>query len=182
MRPPNGGTDDLNVCDTVNRKAKRKASKSRNDQYCVHNCKLRGDGSGTMIQCHFCQTWVHPECVGEVDAEIVGIWTCKSCRVMPNAVERLLEKMSAIEQLVMKLDSSNQQLVTLVAEQRQEIGALREDVKAGNRQYAEVARTKPRGTTLLVGNSLLRDIHACKTANDNTATVRGTSGATLGEL
>ena len=47
-----------------------------------------------MVQCHMCQAWVHPECVGEDDKDIIGIWSCTSCRMLPTLVERLLEKTS----------------------------------------------------------------------------------------
>ena len=43
-------------------------------------------------------------------------------------MERLLEKTSQLESLVVKLERSNQQLVSLMGEQNQEIRGLREDL------------------------------------------------------
>ena len=77
-----------------------------------------------MDQCHVCQTWVHPEYCGEDDEDIIGICSCASCRMLPTFVERLLEKTSHLESLFVKLDRSNQQLVSLMGEQNQEIRGL----------------------------------------------------------
>ena len=63
--------------------------------------------------------------------------------MLPTLVERLLEKTSLLESLFVKLERSNQQLVSLMSEQGQEIRGLREDSdklenivnKAGKRLY-----------------------------------------------
>ena len=61
----------------------------------------------------------------EDDKDITGIW---SCRMLPTLVERLLEKTSLLESLVVRLERSNQQLVSLVGEQSQEFRGVREDI------------------------------------------------------
>ena len=86
-----------------------------------------------MNQCHVCQAWVHPECCGEDYKDIIGIWSCASCRMLPTFVELLLEKTSHIESLFVKLERSNQQLVSLMGEQNQEIRGLPEDVATSKR-------------------------------------------------
>ncbi|KAK2171755.1 hypothetical protein NP493_1029g02017 [Ridgeia piscesae] len=48
--------------------------------------------------------------------------------MLPTLVERLLEKTSMLESLVVKLERSNQQLLSLMGEQSQEIRRLREDI------------------------------------------------------
>ena len=102
------------TCDPVSdktRKARRKAAKDKH-----------------------ADNWVHPECVGEDDKDIIGIWSCTSCRMLPTFVERLLEKTSMLESLVVKLERSNQQLLSLMGEQSQEIRRLREDIATSKRQ------------------------------------------------
>ena len=65
-------------------------------------------------------------CVGEDDKDIiVGIWTSTTCRVMLTHVHGLLDRMVALEALMVKLDQSSEQLVKLVSEQRAEIRGLR---------------------------------------------------------
>ena len=86
-----------------------------------------------MVQCHLGQAWVHPECRGEDDKDIVGIWSCTSCRMLPTLVERLLEKTSLLESLVVKLERSNQQLVSLMGEQSQEIRVLQKVIAPSKR-------------------------------------------------
>ena len=68
-------------CDPVSdktRKARRKAAKDKhavNWKYCVKNCAHDGKDNHQMVQCHMCKAWVHPECVGEEDKDIIGIWS-----------------------------------------------------------------------------------------------------------
>ena len=140
-----------------------------------------------MVQCHMCQMWVHPECVGEVEKEIVTLWCCQTCRQMPTLVERILQKVTALESFVTTLEQSNQQLIALVQEQRQEMRTLREDAltQRGRLSYADVTRTtqvKRTDTTLLVGNELLRDVHADKTNDGNFIKIRRLSGASFDEI
>ena len=138
------------------KRARRKASRSKDDdtdsvqdcsvsvRYCVASCKHNGNGDGDTVQCHFCQVWVHHACVGVSEREVVGIWKCKSCRILPSLAERLLEKSTSLEDLVRKLETSNEQLVSFVIEQRQEMRSMRDDATAfSKRPYAEVARSKP---------------------------------------
>ena len=86
-----------------------------------------------MDQCHLCQAWVHPECFGEDDKDIIGIWCCASCRMLPTFVERLLEKTSHLESLFVKLERPNHELVSLTGEQNQEIRSLRGDIAKSKR-------------------------------------------------
>ena len=71
---------------------------------------------------------VHPECFGEDDKDIIGIWS-----YIWSSVELLLENTSQFESLVVKLERSNQQLVSLLSEQNQEIRGLREEIATSKR-------------------------------------------------
>ena len=51
-----------------------------------------------MLQCHLCQTWAHYKCIDEHQKDITGIWCCNSCRVLPNTVALLCEKVSDLQQ------------------------------------------------------------------------------------
>ena len=78
------------------KKARRKANKDQADavwKVCVPNCFHNGNNNkGNVVQCHLCQTWIHPECVGQNDSDIVGIWTCPTCRTLPVLVQQLLDR------------------------------------------------------------------------------------------
>ena len=104
---------------------------------------------------------MHPECVVEDDKDIIGIWSCTSCRMLPTIVECLLEKTSLLVSLVVKLERLNHQLVSLMGEQSQEIRSLREDI-ATNKRPDGVADGNDgilQPVTLLAGNILLRVVH-----------------------
>ena len=110
-----------------------------------------------------------PGVCGEDDKDIIGIWSCTSCRMLPTLVERLLEKTSMLESLVVKLERSNQQLLSLMGEQSQEIRRLREDIATSKRQDGDADSNDggPQAVTLLLGNSLLRDVGVDKTSSGN---------------
>ena len=75
----------------------------------------------------------------------------------------------------------------MIRVQRQEMRTLREDAltQRGRLTYADVTRTtqvKRTDTTLLVGNELLRDVHADKTNDGNLIKIRRLSGASFDEI
>ena len=168
------------------KKGRRKGSKGKNDdnwRYCVPNCLHSGKSPNELIQCHLCQSWIHPECVGEDSKDIVGIWTCTTCRQLPVLVARLVEKTSSLETLIEKLTFSNQQLVALVVEQQQDLRKLCENISIPTTTTTDAADSPhisdAKSVTLLVGNSLLRDVSA---VGIDTIAVRRKSGATLADI
>ena len=168
------------------KKARRKANKDQADavwKVCVPNCFHNGNNNkGNVVQCHLCQTWIHPECVGQNDSDIVGIWTRPTCRTLPVLVQQLLDRSSALESMLVRLEESNRRLVALVGEQRKEMSELRDGIKSANAcSYADVVRA-PRGVTLLVGNSLVRDIDVMLTADGAETNVCCKSGASFAEI
>ena len=104
--------------------------------------------------------------------------------MLPTLVERLLEKTSLLESLVVTLERSNQQLVSLMGEQSQEIRGLREDIATSKRPDgdADANDGRPQAVTLLVRNSLLRDVRVDKTSSGNPIKIRRKSGATLADI
>ena len=123
--------------------------------------------SDNMVQCHTCQTWAHYECIDEGEDDIVGIW-----------VTKLRDSMS-------EMRNANAQLVGILAEQQSE---LREDLKErlpvskANTQAEATIDSPSKPTTLLVGNSLLRDVHHPVANDGSDVTVQRKSGATLADL
>ena len=173
------------VC-TVNKttkKAHRKANKDQADavwKVCVHNCFHNGNSNkGNVVQCHLCQTWIQPECVGQNDSDIVGIWSCPTCRTLPVLVQQLLDRSSVLESMFIRLEESNRQLVALVGEQRKEMSELRDGMKSANAcSYADVVRA-PRAPR---GDSLVRDIDVMRTAAGVETNVCCKSGASFAEI
>ena len=91
-----------------------------------------------MVQCHLCQVWVHYDCVGEKEDDIIGIWCCQSCRNISRGVNSLLEKVSSLELTIKALQENNSQLVRLVEEQSNAASELREENVALKEQTASL--------------------------------------------
>ena len=78
---------------------------------------------------------------GQNDSDIVGIWTCPTCRTLTVLVQQLLDRSSVLESMLVRLEESNRQLVALVGEQRKEMSELRDGMKSANAcSYADVVR------------------------------------------
>ena len=71
-----------------------------------------------------------------------------------------------------------------MGEQSQEIRRLREDIATSKRQDGDADSNDggPQAVTLLVGNSLLRDVRVDKTSSGNPIKIRRKSGATLADI
>ena len=141
-----------------------------------------------MVQCHACQTWAHYECIDEGEDDIVGIWTCNTCRKMPTVVVQLIDMITKLRDSMSEMRNANAQLVGILAEHQSELHRLCEDLKErlpvnkANTQAEATIDSPSKPTTLLVGNSLLRDVHH-PVANDGyDVTVQRKSGATLADL
>ena len=120
--------------------------------------------------------------MGEDDKDIVYIWTCTTCRVMPTHVHGLLDRVGALEALMVRLDQSNEKLVRLVSEQRTEIRGLMDGMRTVARGPTP-DNVRPPSVTLLAGNSLLRDVNEDMSTGGNNKTIdRRKSWATLDDI
>ena len=62
---------------------------------CVTACKPRVRKSD-LVQCHLCQHWYHPHCVGEKNSDIVGVWSCPLCRLFPDNIQSMMNILASI--------------------------------------------------------------------------------------
>ena len=87
-----------------------------------------------------------------------------------------------------ELQNTNAQLCGMLTDQQSELRRLREDfndrlpVSKANTHAEATNDSPPKPTTLLVGNSLLRDVHHPVANNGSDITVQRRSGATLADL
>ncbi len=68
-------------------------------ELCIEGCK-HTDGKGKHIgpvQCHLCQHWIHPPCIGEIDKDIINTWTCPTCRKLPDMMTYMLAMVISIQ-------------------------------------------------------------------------------------
>ena len=127
LPPPDGGSGTK-----ASRKARNRRGKSDMTElklYCVPDCKKGRVQSDNMVQCHTCQTWAHYECIDEGEDDIVGIWTCNTCRKMPTMVMQLIDMVAKLRDSMSEMRNANVQLVGILAEQQSELHRLREDFK-----------------------------------------------------
>ena len=173
------------------RKARNRRGRSdaiEHKLYCFPDCKRGRAQSESMVQCHACQTWAHYECIGEGEDDIVGIWTCNACRKMPTMVMELIGMVAKLQESVSEMRDTNAQLVGMLSDQRSELHSLREDfnerlpVDTANTHAETTIESPPKPTTLLVGNSLLRNVQHPVANDGSDVSVQSKSGATLADL
>ena len=166
-------------------------STAKKSNTCMEDCKYIGKKPGKdkedLVQCHLCQHWAHPSCVGEKTKDIVGIWTCCSCRTTPDVIRIMCDLLANIQQE--NVDLKNHITTKLVdmkntIEKRdghmvkfaealtaktnehvtamKEIADLRSKVTELNAKLDEQSwkrfRPHSKGKSLLVGSSIIRDV------------------------
>ena len=77
---PENKTDDEQKSSTPN---------DQNSTKCCDSCKInhKHKKKQDMIQCCFCMSWFHQQCVGIGKDDPIGIWLCLSCRSVPSNVK-----------------------------------------------------------------------------------------------
>ena len=93
-------------------KPKRRGEK-RTGSFCVQGCKYKGKESDDMVQCLLCNMWVHCAC-GEQPDRIIGLWSCHTCRQLPNVIMNLVDKVSTLENTMLQIKENNADLAKLV--------------------------------------------------------------------
>ena len=103
-------------------------------------------------------------------------------------VMQLIDMVAKLRDSMSEMRNANAQLVGILAEQQSELHRLREDLKErlpvskANTQAEATIDSPSKPTTLLVGNSLLRDVHHPVANDGSDVTVQRKSGATLADL
>ena len=74
---------------------------TKTERLCVEGCNFRTSMTRKTkkigpVQCHLCQHWIHPPCVGEKYEDIVNIWTCPTCRMMPDKLTTIIDTLAAM--------------------------------------------------------------------------------------
>ena len=120
---------------------------------CIPKCKVRGGKTedAAVVQCHMCQTWVHPPCVGEQDEDIIGIWTCSTCRATPSMINTILNTLRDIQR----------ENIEIRAHVTEEVNDIRQELKIDKElkyhRMADTLATKSREhIELLKENATLR--------------------------
>ena len=186
LPPPDGGPGTKATRKARNRRGRSDAIEHK--LYCFPDCKRGRAQSESMVQCHACQTWAHYECIDEGEDDIVGIWTCNACRKMPTMVMELIGMVAKLQESESEMRDTNAQLVGMLSDQQSELHHLREDfnerlpVDTANTHAETTIESPPKPTTLLVVNSLLRNVQHPVANDGSDVSVQSKSGATLADL
>ena len=154
---------------------------------CIEVCKYehktkRGGRQLEMIQCSLCASWFHTECVGIKKDAPIGVWPCTSCRLIPKQIKSIVNIIGSLTKTMNTLTSSNTKLSAQFEGKEAECTELRKDNANLRTQIASLTAKLAKRTwefytqkpTLLIGDSLIRDIERSKPVNTS---VRSLSGA-----
>ena len=138
---------------------------------CIELCKhsgraKRGNKQLDTIQCTMCARWFHNDCVGFKKDEIIGIWPCTTCRLMPGQIQNIQEMVTALTHAIDAISTTNTQIVKQLREKDTQIAALTEDNRHLTKEIASLNTQMSKKAweaftskqALLIGDSLLRSI------------------------
>ena len=60
-------------------KSSKSLKKTNNESNSDVQCICKGTGRSSLIQCSWCQMWLHVTCVNLSEKETVGFWVCPIC-------------------------------------------------------------------------------------------------------
>ena len=143
---------------------------------CMDNCQLKTvRGNVDMIQCNFCQKWLHEKCVNISSNDTVTFWLCPTCRAMPQSISDINTRLDQIvkvnEDLVKQLAGRIADIQELQSEnarlrvQNSSNGRLNKSTNSESKSDSSdvIILSVPDETTtvkasLLVGDSIIQDI------------------------
>ena len=152
---------------------------------CMDNCRLKKvRGNVDMIQCNFCQKWLHEKCVNISSNDTVTFWLCPTCRAMPQSISDINTR---LDQIV----KDNEDLVKQLAGRIADIQELKSEnarprvQNSLNERLNNGTNSEPKSdspdviilsvpdestkvkTSLLVGDSIIQDITPNNFNNDS---------------
>ena len=158
-------------------KSSKSLKKTNDESNSDVQCICKGTGKSSLIQCSWCQMWLHVTCVNLSEKETIGFWVCPTCRELPRTVLKISEQLDAVIKNNMDLVRDTAAKIVRIHELEAENKRLRDSVKSisTNNQDTEIHVCeevhlststptenndvrKPKGT-LLIGGSIIRDIN-----------------------
>jgi hypothetical protein len=77
-------------------KSSKSLKKPNNESNSDVQCICKGTGKSSLIQCSWCQMWLHVTCVNLFEKETIGFWVCPTCRELPRTVLKISEQSDAV--------------------------------------------------------------------------------------
>lgn len=147
------------------------AAAAGDTKYCSASCKFGGkektDGIDlTLIRCCTCMKWYHEECCPAGDHEATGIWNCLVCRASPLLIQQLMCAVESVRHELQHLTNEQRKSDEILRQMAKECTTLKEQNAELRLQVEALSRDpcnpRPNEQTLVVGDSLLRDMDADK--------------------
>ena len=104
---------------------------------CCDSCKInqKHRKKVDMIQCCFCMTWFHQQCVGIQKDDPIGIWLCLRCRSVPTSVQNEINNLrSDVTQLKTTAELILSSMNNLTTKLENSIGGINDRLTALTRQ------------------------------------------------
>jgi hypothetical protein len=77
-------------------KSSKSLKKTNNESNSDVQCICKGTGKSSLIQCSWCQMWLHVTCVNLSEKETIGFLVCPTCRELPRTVIKTSEELDAV--------------------------------------------------------------------------------------
>lgn len=151
---------------------------------CIEDCLFNHKTKGKPMDCCFCQAEFHPQCVGITAAGKRPVWVCSTCKAIPASLKSLQDKFSLLEKNQLHLKKRNDDLNETVATQAAQISDLTQQLadkctspnpprNEHDNKKDEQNTQENTATTLLIGDSIIRDINAKGLENTKVECMRG---------
>lgn len=159
---------------------------------CVDGCQLDHTEKRKPLECAMCQEHFHKVCVGLRSSAKPSLWICPSCKDIPKTIRLLVRKAEIQEKEIVHLQNENATLSQLANEQRLIVTELQESLKqktdnaltdtpTPTPSQVKITATdiikEPTSdnstTTLIIGDSIIKDIHEAGLDNTTVQCLRG---------
>jgi len=165
---------------------------SANVRYCYHDClykgaETKGGKSLKMVRCCFCMNWFHEKCIKDKNDTIETIWNCYTCRNMPMQIMCLMQTVDKLAQRLEDVKEAHEQTRAESVALKCEIGELKSKLdNLGAPSYSSAVQNKhaappPAKSTLLIGDSMIRDVDEKKLINTSVTCLPGATAKRVKE-
>ena len=116
---------------------KCKKPKNRTKLRCKSNCLA--PTASSMIRCSVCMAWYHTVCCGE-DAEYTGVWSCDTCRSIPNEISKLSAQVILLVSQIEAFQGRDSALISEIQQLKSENGTLKSKLANAEKQNNDLTK------------------------------------------
>lgn len=142
---------------------------------CIEGCNNIRE-KAKPVECLLCCEQFHKTCVGLKASSRPSAWICESCKNIPRTVKLLTKVTEANKKEISNLKNENATLTQLVNEQRtliEELQSQKCKPTELNKKNDKADTRDARTGTLLIGDSIIKDINEAGLENATVKCIRG---------